>query len=91
LGLGQVLLRCQCRLAAGESVRQSALCSREGLFVLICVAIWKFCGCCPCNNRMVVCLCAQFQSCETLRSKDYLHKTRKKFNKYYKYLFAWPH
>jgi hypothetical protein len=33
LGLGQVLVRCQCHLAAGESVRQSLPCSHEGLFV----------------------------------------------------------
>jgi hypothetical protein len=35
LGLGQVLMRCQCRLVAGESVRQSVLCFRYGLLVLI--------------------------------------------------------
>ena len=79
LGLGQVLVRCQCRLAAGESVRQSVPCFRGGLFVLICVVITRCCGSCRYNNRMVVCLCARFQLCEALRIKDKLHKTRKKF------------
>jgi len=70
LGLGQVLVRCHCHLAAGQSVRQSVPCSREGLFVIICVVISKCCGSCHCKNRMVVCLCAKFQLCLTFRSKD---------------------
>ena len=79
LGLGQVFLRCQCRLAAGESVRQLVPCSRERLFVLVRVGTTRHCGSSHCKNRMVVCLCPKFQLCETIRSKDYLNKTRKKF------------